>query len=175
MQISPPLQQPPSPVPAHVTVRPGDAAALRDYDTVSMLLRMPGVESVSYRVPDRDQFTLNMVNPVYAKLASAVLKDTIDGARILFKAEGELPQPPDAGTGHEPWWERRLHMIKAITNLPGVHDFQFVGTRAVAIHAVSEAARAGLQNVLRTELPDAFRTKVHVVVSRTGPEPNAGR
>ncbi len=164
----------PAPTPQQVTVRPGDpgqVGPLREYDLVSMLLRVPGTESVSYRVPARDQYTLNMVDPVFARIGSAILRDTIDGAKILFNAPGTMPEPPSDGS--TPWWDKRLHMIKAIATLPGVHDYQFVGTRAVAIHAVSEAARTGLQKVLREQLPDAWNTKVYVVVSKTGPEPNA--
>ena len=175
MQLATSTTTPPPAAPTTVVARPGDpgnVGPLREYDLVTMLLRVPGTESVSWHEPARDAYTLNMVNPVFAKLGSAVLRDTIDGAKILFKAEGTLPQPPDAGTGTGPWWERRLHMVKTIATLPGVHDYQFVGRSAVAIHAVNAEAQAALRRVLRDELPDVWHTKVYVVVSGSGPEPN---
>ena len=153
-----------------VTVRPGPADSQRAYTPLHMLLRLPGAESVSYRAPGREWYKVQQVNPAFAKLADAILKDVIDGSRILFEPQGELPQPPDAGYGDEPWWERRIHMVKAISNLPGVHDYQWVGSRGVAIHAANEQAREGLLNVLVDTLPDKNRTKVFVVVSKNGPE-----
>ena len=156
-----------------VTEFAGEGESQRSYDTVSMLLRLPGTESVSYRVPSREWYKLQQVNPVFGKLADAILEDSIDGMDILFESEGKLPEPPDAGYGAGPWWERRTHMIKAISNLPGVHDYQYIGSRGIAFHTVNKEARAALDRIVVDNLPDARQTKVYFVVSRTGPEPNA--
>lgn len=145
------------------------AGSQRAYGPVNMLLRLPGTEAVGVRA-STSELVLYQTNPVFEKLASSILRDTIEGYRLVYVHEGALPEPPDAGFGKQPWWDRRLHMIKAISNLPGVHDFAFAGTRAVAIHAANEEARAGLRAVLRDTLPDATQTKIHLVVSRNGPE-----
>jgi hypothetical protein len=80
------------------------------------IMSLQGIESVGYNNSSPDQITLRFATSGFARLADLILRDVVEGARLVITSEVDTPPQDD-------WWSRSFNQVMAsVRAMPGVVD-----------------------------------------------------
>jgi hypothetical protein len=82
---------------------------LRDFGS------LPGFSGASWRIEVPDEIRITFVNSGFARLADNVLRDTVEGVRLVTVAASYSPSPD-----YDTWADNPSEMARAVAALPGV-------------------------------------------------------
>lgn len=83
------------------------------------LFALPGVRSVGWSKQSPDEVRLSFATEGFRRLADNVLRDAVDGVRLVLSVEAGSPAPVPGG---DSWADSPSEMARAIAGLPGVVD-----------------------------------------------------
>lgn len=122
---------------------PSGSAVYRAYS--SDLFAIPGVSSVGWSKSAPDEVRVSFVTDGFRRLADNVLRDAIDGVRlVLVNAESAPPPVP----GADPWADNPTEMVRVVRGLPGIVDGSMEsehGVRSAGFLAASKDVAAHLK------------------------------
>ena len=95
-------------------------AAFRTYSRD--LWSLPGAQSVSWSKRTPDELHVRFANEGFRRLADNVLRDTVDGVRLLFTVDPAAPAP---APGADWWADSPAEMARVVRGMPGVVDSNF--------------------------------------------------
>lgn len=99
----------PAPVPGRVA-----------YDRYSRdLWSLPGLASAGWSRATPDAVNLRFVNDGFRRLADNVLRDVVDGVRLLLTVQEGAPAPVPGG---DTWADNPTEMARVVSGMPGIFD-----------------------------------------------------
>ena len=76
---------------------------------------LPGFRTARWSVDHPDEVRVSFANSGFARLADNVMRDSIDGVRLVFSADITAPDPAT-----DAWADNPGDMARAVAALPGV-------------------------------------------------------
>jgi hypothetical protein len=118
------------------------------------LMSLQGVASVKYAATAPDQLLVNFATEGFSRLADNVLRDVVDGVRLVLTSS--TPTPP----GQDDWWAGSINqMISSVRSMPGVIDstgFREHGLKELMFRTKDAATSARVQALVNDQL-DGWR------------------
>jgi hypothetical protein len=127
-------------------------------DLASALLRrsardfmsLQGIASVSSVATAPDQLVLRFATASFARLADNILRDVVDGVRLVLTSD--TPTPP----GQDDWWTGSYNqMFASVRAMPGVLDSSSSvehGLKEVSFRTSDAATSARLRSIINEDL-----------------------
>lgn len=104
--------------PAVTVSEPAGQVAYRRH--VRDLYTLPGVQSVGWSKQSPDEVRVRFSTDGFRRLADNVLRDAVDGARLVLSVDPAAPAPQP---GADWWADSPAEMARAIAGMPGIADF----------------------------------------------------
>ncbi len=139
----------------HRAAEPSPASAFvmeHSKDVFSLM----GVTSITWGLKDPTEVRISVHDPVLRVLADNVLRDTVDGARLVFQdstAAERAALPASSKMLSESWADYPTNMVRAVAGMPGVTQWRWL---------------AGATAIFTTATPDDRRRLAHLVNRQLG-------
>lgn len=135
---------------------PASRAALGGRETYRLYTRdfasLPGFQGAGWSIDKPDEIRIQFANSGFARLADNVMRDAIDGVRLVISAAAQSPTP-DLDT----WADNPSEMARAIAALPGVSGWTREiehGNKAYGFELTSMPVAEHLRPLLNDRLGD---------------------
>lgn len=130
-------------------VEPAKAVYARHRDD---LMSLPGAESVSWSKSRPGEVRLRLANDGFRRLADNVLRDTVDGVRLVLTVNPDAPAPVPGG---DPWADSPINMARAVSSMPGITAASFHAEHGIRTLTFS-TFEAGVADRLKAIVNPAF-------------------
>jgi hypothetical protein len=98
----------------------------------------------------------------HARLATNVLRDSVDGARLALRLERKHWYKPASEYDRYAWFNRNSNLIRAVNALPGVVGSNTLHGNSVLFYTDTRATADRLRNLVRETLPNGTTTSFAV-------------
>ncbi len=113
------------------TAAPAPVPARAVYNTyVRDLFSLPGAQRIGWSRTTPDEIHLQFANDGFRRLADNVLRDVIEGVRLVLSVDPDAPAPVPGG---DAWADNPSEMARAVTAMPGI-----VGANSSSEHGIHE-------------------------------------
>jgi hypothetical protein len=83
------------------------------------LMSLPGVQALRWSRDAPDAIELRLANDGFRRLADNVLRDVVDGVRLILTVDPNAPAPVPGG---DAWADSPMQMARAVAAMPGIVD-----------------------------------------------------